>query len=160
MGKQEIGPVLVAVLLLFVVMGLREVIAGETVRMAQIFVFSFLVILVSVFSKKGVAYMLDASVEHRIWHLKRYGFKTGSRFKRPMPFGVIVPLLFSLVSLGLFKVMTFLTYETSALKHRAAKRFGHYSYTSMTDWHNGLIGAAGIVAVFVVSIIGYFSSIT
>ena len=99
--------------------------------------------------------MLDSSVEHRVWHVFRYGFKAHNHFKSEMPFGVIVPLFFSLFTLGMIKVMTFLTYETHALKHRAAKRFGFYSYTEMTDWHNGLIGAAGIIATLIVSLIGY-----
>ena len=51
--------------------------------------------------------------------------------------------------------MTFLTYETRALKHRAAKRFGYYSFTEVTDWDNGLIGATGIIALLVLSIVGY-----
>jgi len=99
---------------------------------------------------------LDANVEHRIWHFQRYGFKPRAKFKKEMPFGVILPLAISIVTLGAAQLMTFLTYETRALKHRAAKRFGFYSYTEMTDSHNGLIGASGVVVLLLISFIAYF----
>ena len=100
--------------------------------------------------------MLDSSVEHRLWYVYRTGFRPKQHFKREMPFGLIVPLVLAALSVGVLKVMTILTYETRALKHRAAKRHGFYSYTEMTDWHNGLIGAAGIVALLLVSFLAYF----
>jgi len=160
MDKHELASVIGAVLLLFVVSGIGFVINGESGLLVGAFIFSFLIIFVHVFVKKGVAYLLDSSVEHKIWGLYRYGFKPKQHFKKELPFGLIAPLVLSL--LGVLSnvslmVMTFLTYETRALKHRAAKRFGFYSYTEMTDWHNGLIGSAGIVALLLVSFIGYFS---
>jgi len=157
MGNKEWAHVVSAVLLMFVIYGLRFVLAGEFVSLLQIFVFSFIVIAVPVIAKKGMAYWLDARVEHEIWYFQRFGWKPGARFKKPVPFGLIVPLLFSVLSLGAAKISTFLTYETRALKHRAARRFGHYSYTSMTDWHIGMIGAAGVVSLLLVSIIAYFA---
>jgi len=85
--------------------------------------------------------------------------KAVAEFKKEKPFGFYIPLFFTLFSLGLIKVMTFLTYETGALKHRAAKRHGYYSYTEMTDWHNGLIGAAGVVILLLISLISYLTGL-
>jgi hypothetical protein len=161
MGNREWAHVLTAVLALFVIAGLPSVLRGDVLTMTQIFVFSIIVIGVPVLAKKAMAYSLDASVEHRVWHFYRYGIKPGWHFKKELPFGVIVPLFFALlgaIAKYPLMVMTFLTYETRALKHRAAKRFGFYSYTEMTDWHTGLIGAAGIVVLFVISLIGYFAN--
>lgn len=159
MAKQELVHVLVAILLLFVVAGASFVIIDDYVSLSKVLVFSFLVIGVHVLAKKGAARVFDSTVEHRIWHVYRYGLKEKSHFKKEIPFGVILPLIFSLFSLGFVQVMTFLTYETRALKYRAAKRFGFYSYTEMTDWHNGLIGAAGIVALLLLSLISYFPNL-
>ncbi|MFH1425125.1 MAG: hypothetical protein ABIG28_00130 [archaeon] len=156
MESKELAHVAVAVLMMFVVSGLGFVLAGDSFMLMQVFVFSFVVVVVPVVVKKVMAYSLDARVEHEIWHFYRFGWWTESHFKSPVPFGLITPLFFSAFSLGIVKVMTFLTYETRALKHRAAKRFGHYSYTSMTDWHNGLIGATGVVSLLVVSVLAYF----
>jgi len=155
MGGREFAHVLAAILLLFIVSGLWFALQGETELLAEVLAFSFIIISVHVLTKKVVAPMLDANVEHRIWHFYRFGIKSHHHFKREIPFGLIVPLIFTAFSLGFLKVMTFLTYETRALKRRAARRFGHYSYTSMTDWHNGLIGAVSIVGVMLVSVFGY-----
>ena len=72
-----------------------------------------------------------------------------------IPIGIVLPLFFIIFSLGRFKFPVFLTYEARALKTRASKRFGFYSYIEMTDWHHALIGAAGIVSVLVLSLITY-----
>jgi len=159
MARYEWAHVIAAVLLLFVIAGLPSVTRGDVSTLSQIFVFSFIVIFVPVLIRKAIAYSLDANVEHRIWHVYQYGLRPHWHFKKEVPFGVIIPLIFTFFGFLArvpFMVMTFLTYETRALKHRAAKRFGYYSYTEMTDWHNGLIGASGIVAALLVSLVAYF----
>ncbi|MFH1290227.1 MAG: hypothetical protein ABIH92_02345 [Nanoarchaeota archaeon] len=159
MGKNEWAHIVAAILLMFVIAGLPSVFRGDLLVMTQIFVFSFIIVGVPVLVKKATAYSVDASVEHRIWHFYRFGIKAGWHLKREVPFGVIVPVFFALLgALARYSlmVMTFLTYEARALKHRAAKRFGFYSYTSLTDWHNGLIGAAGVVSLLILAVFGYF----
>jgi Zn-dependent protease len=156
MAKNELPYILAAVLLMFVVSGLGFILSNNIEMVAQVFIFSIVVICVPVIARKAVAYSLDSSVEHRLWGVYQYGIKPDMHFKKEVPFGLIIPLIFSIISLGLVKIMTFITYETRALKHRAAKRFGYYSYTEMTDWHNGLIGAAGIISALLISLIAYF----
>ena len=123
MEQNELGQILSAVLVLFVVAGLGFALRGDFVSLGMVFIFSLIVIIVPVVVRGIAAYGLDASVEHRIWHVYRYGFKRRRHFKNEQPFGVYLPLIFSVLSLGLVKVMTFLTYETSALKHRTPKPF-------------------------------------
>ena len=158
MAEREWASIFIAVLLMFVVAGLPSIVTGEFFFMTQIFVASFVVVVLPLLLRKVFAYSLDASVKHRIWHFYRFGIKPGQHFKRELPFGVIIPLFFAFLGLlANFSIMifTFLTYETRALKHRAAKRFGYYSYTEMTDWHNCLIGASAIVVLLVISLMGY-----
>jgi hypothetical protein len=156
MEGRELAHVVVAVLMMFVVSSMAFILkSGSFSAIGSVFIFSVIVVGVPVLVKKSVAYLLDSSVEHEVWSVRRYGFREKNQFRKGVPFGILVPLFFSILTLGLLKVMTFLTYETRALKHRAAKRFGFYSYTSMTDWHNGLIGASGIVALWVIAVIGY-----
>lgn len=156
MEGRELAHIVAAILIMFVVSSLAFILKGSGfVDAGQIFIFSVIVVGIPVLVKKGIAYALDASVEHEIWMVRRFGFSEGAQFKRALPFGIIIPLLFSVITLGFLKVMSFMTYETRALKQRAAKRFGFYSYTEMTDWHNGLIGAAGIVALWIIAVVGY-----
>jgi hypothetical protein len=161
MKEREWASVLVAVLLMFIIAGLPSIINGEVFFMLQIFVASFVVVILPLLARKAFAYTLDASVKHRIWKFYRYGIRPGWHLNKEVPFGIIVPLFFAFLGLlAKFSIMifTFLTYETSALKHRAAKRFGYYSYTEMTDWHNALIGASTIVVLLVISLVGYFGN--
>ena len=152
---KELAHIAIAVLMAFVVFGFAFVFNGDYSSMAEIFIFSIVVVMIPIIVKKAVAYSLDARVEHSIWNVSRFGFRERDKMKTPLPFGIILPVVFAIFSSGIFKVMTFLTYDTQGLKHRAARKFSFYSYTEMTDWHNGLIGAAGVFVLWIIAIIGY-----
>jgi len=155
MKYSELAHVTAALLVLTVITGLSSVINGNPGYLSTALLFSLIILITNIGAKKLMANSLDAGVQHRIWSFRRYGFKPHWKFKNPIPTGVIFPLFFSAFSLGAFKLMTLLTYEVTALKRRAAKRFGPYSHTEITEWHNSLIGAAGIVALFILAIFTY-----
>lgn len=155
MEKEETKSIILAMISLTIVIGFNFLIYSDWENLFYSAVFSIILIIFAVFSKKLMAYSLDAGVEHEIWKWARFGFIPHQRLKKPINAGIIFPLFFTIASLGLFKIMTFLTYETRALKARASKRFGEYSFSEMTDWHNALIGGAGIVGVLLLSVITY-----
>lgn len=155
MENKELAQIFSAILLMFIVSGAAFAISGKAFSVLQVFVFSFIVVGVPVIAKNIIAFGLDASVEHKTWGVYNFGFGNSQHFKEEQPFGVYIPIIFSVLTLGFLKVMTFLTYETRALKYRAAKRFGFYSYTEITDWHNGLIGASGVIVLWIIAAIGY-----
>lgn len=120
--------------------------------------FAAVIILVSILVKKVIAYSLDSDVSHESLKWSRYGLKPHQYLNPEIPLGIVLSIFLSIFSFGLLKFSALLTYETRALKTRASKRFGFYSFTEMTDWHNGLIGASGIVAVLLLSALTYFTS--
>ncbi len=156
MKLSELTNIFAAVLILTIVIGFSEIIKSQWSEFAKAFLFAVVIITVAVSAKKLMAYLLDSDVEHRIWSASRYWFRPQQHLSKEVPLGIVFPLFISLFTLGVGKVMTLLTYETKALKVRAAKRFGYYSFTEMTEFHNGLIGAAGIVGVLLVSFVSYF----
>lgn len=156
MPSRELSHILAAVIILAVVLSFAPLLNQNYSLIPQMLFFSVIIILVPIIAKKLMAYHLDADVEHEIWFWQRFGFKVKSKFRKPIPAGIIFPLFFSIFSLGLIKLMTLLTYESRALKTRAAKRHGFYSFTEMTEWHHGLIGAAGILSLLLLSILAYF----
>jgi Zn-dependent protease len=156
MNNKEIRHILLSIIILTLVISFSFILKESWYKTAQSFFFAALIIILTVSAKKVMAHALDSDVEHEIWHLYRFGFLPSKHFKNPVPFGVLLPLIFSFFSLGLIKFSSILTYETRILKRRAAKRFGTYSYTAMTDWHNALIGASGIVILLLISIFSYF----
>ena len=97
MKRSELGQILIAVLVMFIVISLGAIINGDAMTVVKGFVYAFVLVLIPVMVKKAVAYSLDAGVEHGIWGVKRYGWRPGAHFKGELPAGVIVPLLFSLI---------------------------------------------------------------
>ena len=157
MKPQEMGHIAVAVIVLALVTGLQFIIENQFDLLIQAFIFSAVVIFAAVFSKKLAAYFLDANVEHEIWQMSTYGFKKSNRFNKPLPAGLIFPILASIITLGQVKFASLLTYEARALKYRASKRFGFYSFKEVTDWHHAIIGAASTISLLIIAAISYFS---
>ncbi len=156
MKEREIIHIIIAILVLAIVISFSELVTLDFSYLGTGILFAFIVIGVNLLAKKFVANMLDSDVENSLWFWSRYGFRPNASLKKEIPLGIILPILLTAFSAGLIKITTILTYETSALKRRAAKRFGYYSFTEMTDWHIALIGASGIVATLALSFITYW----
>jgi len=159
MKYEELIHVLIAIVVLSLVIGFEAIVELNGSAFGIAILAAFLIIFVHVVAKILMAGSLDAGVEHSIWHWSRYGFKPNWHLKKEIPLGIIIPFLFTILSFGVLKVVTILTYETRALKRRAARRFGHYSFTEMTDWHNSLVGAAGIIGILLLSLLSFILSI-
>ena len=139
MKDKEIIHIILAIVTLGIVYGLNEIIQADFKALSIIIVFSAIIIGVNILSKKAIASRLDADVEHEIWQVKRFGFHPGDNFKKSISAGILIPLFVTIVTLGSINMMTIMTYETRALKRRAAKRFGPYSFTEITDHHKSLV---------------------
>jgi len=156
MKLREFSHILAAIVIFTVIGSFSFLTSSQWFMLPRVLLFATIIIFISIFAKKVMASLLDTDVEHEIWNVSRYGIIKHQRLAKEIPGGIIFPLLFSLFSLGVIKFAAFITYEATALKRRAAKRFGFYSFTELTEWHNGLIGAAGIISLLVVALIAYF----
>lgn len=156
MKFEEFLHILAAIIIFTLVESFSYLLDLKWFMLPRVFFFATIIVFISVFAKKLTANLLDIGVEHEIWKFSRYGIKLHQKLKKEIPAGIIFPLILTLFTLGYIRFSAFLTYEATALKRRAAKRFGFYSFTELTESHNGIIGAAGIVAVFLIAIISYF----
>lgn len=156
MELKEFMHALSAVLIFTVVGSFAFITQGKWGLVPAVFLFATIIIFTAIFSKKLMAYLLDCGIEHETWKFSQWGFNPGHHFKKDVPWGVILPLFISLFTWGFVKFGAILSYEARALKKRAAKRFGVFSFSELTEWHNGVIGAAGIVSMFILVIIIYF----
>jgi len=120
----------------------------------------FIVIIVNILAKKVTAYNLDSEIEVKFWEVQRYGFAPSRHFKKPVPAGLFMPVIISFLSLGYVYWMACLVFEVKAKVYRAAKRFGLYAFSEMTERHIGLIAAAGIITNLVFAAIGYLTDFT
>ncbi|MEK6909066.1 MAG: hypothetical protein AABX23_03380 [Nanoarchaeota archaeon] len=156
MKDKEITQIIVAIITLGFISGFIDLIQGNLKAFSMIVLFGAIIIGINIITKKIVASRLDADVEHEIWKMDRFWFNPSDKLNKSIFAGVIIPLFVAIVSLGTIKLMTILTYETRALKRRAAKRFGPYSFTEMTDFHNALVGASGIISAILITFITYW----
>ncbi len=156
MKNYEFPHIIIAIVTLTIVAGFSFIIKAQWNNLASAFAFSTIIIFISVMMKKLTANFLDANAEHELWQMQNFGFTKEFQLKKPIPVGIIFPLILSLFSLGLIKFPAILTYEAKALKYRASKRFGFYSFKEMTDWHHAIIGAASILTILLLALISYF----
>jgi Zn-dependent protease len=157
MNESEFLEIILAMLTLGLVIGFDDLIKNDFISLGNGLLAAVIVVGVSVLGKKIMAKRLDADVEHQIWRMDRYGIRPHDHIKKSLPIGVIGPLFISAITLGALNLMSVLTYETKAMKRRAARRFGPFSFTEITDFHNALIGAAGIVGLLIISFASYFT---
>lgn len=115
----------------------------------------FLIIILNILAKKITSFYLDSDIEIDLWEIKRYGFKAHSYFKKPFPAGAFFPIITTAFSFGYITWMASLVFDIKPKIYRAAKRHGLYSFSEMTEYHLGLIAAAGIFTNLVFAIIGY-----
>ncbi len=88
------------------------------------FIISFLVISVSLTSKKIAAKYFFVDIEHQIWKFQRYGFMKRAYFKKPFPMGIVLPFLMTVLSLGLIRPLTFFELKCKASKMRILRSRG------------------------------------
>jgi hypothetical protein len=117
--------------------------------------FIFLVIIINIFAKKIMSYQLDSEIKVKLWEIRQWGYKKHNHFKRYFPMGIFLPIIISIISLGYIIWAAVLTFDVKPKKYRAAKRYGLYSFSEITEYHLGLIAASGIVANLLFAILGY-----
>lgn len=121
----------------------------------QSLIFFAIILFLYVTSKKLMAYYIESKEETKIWTLQRYGLYEKSYFKNPIPVGIILPFVLSILTLGYIKWFAVTESEVKPTEARVARRHDFYSYTEMTEWHLALISAAGILVCFFLAIIAY-----
>ncbi len=148
--KAEIVPIVIAIILLGIVLGLRDL--G---RIPVFILFAAIVVAANIAAKEVMAYILDAGLSINFWHFQRYGFRRHEHMEKPFPIGIVAPIITALVTFGYVVWSAVLQYDVYALKSRVSKRFGPYKFSEMTDFHVGLIGAAGIIVNLFIALIAY-----
>jgi len=128
-------------------------------KMPLYLIFSAIIILISIFSKKITAKIIDVSVEIKSWEWKRYGIYARSEFKKPIPTGFVLPLLLSL----LFSYRYFfclLQFDSTALTSKAAKKYGKNRISGLTEWDEALIIFYSIIPLIILALFVKFTNIS
>ena len=119
------------------------------------FVIALVILLINVFAKKLAARYYDASTEEKLLTLQRYGFYERSYFPTPIPVGVILPFILSILSAGYFMVFTLLQFDVAPQLSRVKKSVGLYRFSELSDTDIHWIAACGIIATLFFAVIAY-----
>lgn len=149
----ELAEIILVIIVLAFSLTLAEL---EIMHFLTALLFFAIIFLVYIAAKKFAAFYLQADVETRLWNFQRYGLKERQYFKHLIPIGIILPLLSSILTLGNFCWLAATQSEITARKSRVIKKHDFYSFSEMTEFHIGLIPAAGIFACLVLAFVAYF----
>lgn len=114
-----------------------------------------IILIIYITAKKLTAYYYEAEEETKIWTLQRYGLYERSKFKYPIPIGIILSFLLSILTFGYVKWFAVTESDVKPSITRAARRHQIYSFSEMTEWHLALISAAGIASSLALSLVAY-----
>jgi len=152
LNRKEIITITILALILGFVISLVET--------TELFLYSllsvFLIFMINVTTKKIVSFYFDTEIEIKLWEIKRYGWTAGQHFKKALPAGVFLPLIVKVLSAGYLNFMACFVFDAKSKIYKAAKRHGLYTFSEISEFHLGLIAAAGILANIIFAIIGYF----
>jgi hypothetical protein len=149
MEKKEVLIIVIAIILMSLIIILHE----KSLNFLWITFVSALTVLVSVFCKKLTAKIIDIKIEHKIWVFQRWWVGKSSHLKNPVPAGVIIPAILSLVSTGFITCLSILQFESKALPGKAVKKYGAKRFSEIMEWDLCMIGFYGILGLLFLSII-------
>lgn len=151
--KKEITWIIIAILIFGFIITLPKL----SISSPYVFLTSAIIILTSVLTKKIASNYYNIKIEYRIWSFKRFGWYERSKFKKPIPIGLILPFFVSFLSLGFIKILTLLQFDAKNIsKKRALKKRGAYRYSKINESDLAFTSAWGFWALIVLAIIGYF----
>lgn len=119
-----------------------------------------IIIFTGITVKKLIAPYYAIKIEHRVWELQRVGYSKISYFKKPLPFGLILPFFLSILSLGYIKPFTFFRFdaenipEKRLLKARGERKPQRKETINEEDL--AYTSAAGFYALILLALIGLF----
>lgn len=115
--------------------------------------YSFLIIFAAVSLKKLAAYYFETDIRHKTWHWQRFWFAPSSYFKIPIPVGILLPVVLSLLSLGYAQWLAFLQFDSKPLKEKSSKRHYGARFSELVERHLAFIATAGIFGSIILAIV-------
>jgi len=126
-----------------------------------ILIFS-IIIITSISVKKIVSKNYAIKIEHKSWELQRWGYYKRSKFKKPVPIGIILPFFIAFFSIGFIKPFTFFQFDVENLpKKRLLKAKGERKAQRkevIGEEDIAYTAASGFYALLLLALIGYLIS--
>jgi hypothetical protein len=115
-----------------------------------------IIICLFVLVEKITANYIDTSIEIKSWEMSRWWYTTWAELKKPIPVGIVFPLLLGFLSGGMIKMLTLLQFHATALPSKSSKRYGARRISGIMEWDDALIGFYGLLILLALAIISSF----
>jgi len=159
--KRELLFVILGVIIMTLVLILNPLLNKQMITIhiwLNSLIISIIIIFLSVFIKKITAKKLDTKIEMSIWAFKRYGVHVHQELKKSIPFGILLPLVLSIFTMGILKFLAFFQFRAEALPAKVAKKYGARRYSSVMEWDYALICFYSLLSVLILALISSYLS--
>lgn len=162
LSKRESAHIIISIITMGFVISfsyLKNILSAEvSVNCLKILSYSAIIILTAVFARKLSSAKRDIEIEHKIWEFQRWWIHRKAYFKKPIPMGLIFPILLSIISTGFIKCLTFLQFDSEALPSKIAKKYGpkRLRFAEINEWDLGVIAFWGLAATLALSLIAHY----
>lgn len=163
LNKEEIKVIFIVTLITGFILSLKTNLQNIHIALGLILI----VIVINIFGKKIASYYLDSEIEIKMWEVNRVGLfhwfnilpiartHPSQKLKKPIPMGIILPLIVAIITLGNVIWLATTTFDVKKKVYRAARRYELYTFSEMTEFHIGIIAFFGIVVNLLFAVIGY-----
>jgi len=155
LNAKEIFSLLLALVILAFSNSFKSIISGNSAAFINSILAFAVILIVYTLAKKLTAHYYEAEEEAKLWTFQRYGWYERSYFKTPVPIGIILSFILSVLSFGYIKWFAVTESEVKTTPARAVRRHDIYSFSEMTEYHLAVISASGIFFCFLLAIISY-----
>ena len=154
-NPKELLAVIIAIVILAFSNSFKSILNGNSAHFLYSIVFFAIILAAYMAGKKLMAFYLESKEETKILTFQRYGLYERSYLKTPVPIGIIISFVLSVLSLGYVKWFALTETYIKAKIGRAVRKHEYYSYSEMTEFHIASISAAGIFSLLILSFIAY-----
>lgn len=154
---------MISLCLVILVISLSITLFSENSNLWKSLLHTLIAVSILIFSNISIkmltAYHLDSEIETKIWEMGKYKFKKNEKIKRLFPVGIIFPFLSKILFLPFGNIvwMSSLVFDVKPKIYRSAKRYGLYTFSNVTEYHEGLIAASGIAINLLLAVFGYLA---
>ena len=113
-----------------------------------------IIILANVSSKKIASDFFNLKIEHKPWEIQRFGWYKRSYFKKPFQLGLILPIILTILSLGIIKPMVMMQFDYKNIpEKRILKQRGLKRKSEINDSDMGFTALWGFISLLVLALI-------
>jgi len=117
--------------------------------------FFALIVLASVFAKKITGYFVEVNARSEIWDFRRYWLLEYHKLSKPLPIGILLPLILYVFSYGTFKWLGILQTEFEAKVTKKIRKRKAWSFPELRELDVALICLASILSSLLIAFISF-----